>query len=52
MIAKLSSEHIEALDKRYGPIALKPREMKFIDRIVADSRDITLTHTARLSLPQ
>jgi aspartate 4-decarboxylase len=52
MIAKLPAEHIKALDKRYGPITLKPREMKFIDRIVADSRDIGLNHTAGLSLPQ
>lgn len=40
------------LDKRYGPLTLKPREMKLIDRIVADSRDIALNHTAGLSLPQ
>lgn len=30
----------------------KPREVKFIDRIVADSRDVALNHTAGLSLPQ
>ncbi|UZF93758.1 bifunctional aspartate transaminase/aspartate 4-decarboxylase [Bosea sp. NBC_00550] len=41
-----------ALDSRYGPLTLKPREMKLIDRIVADSRDIALNHTAGLSLPQ
>lgn len=40
------------LDKRYGPLTLKPREMRLIDRIVADSRDIALNHTAGLSLPQ
>ena len=43
---------MKALDKRYGPITLEPRKMKFIDRIVADSRDIGLNHTAGLSLPQ
>src|SRR5215211_1813032 len=52
MIAKLPAEHVEALDKRYGPITLEPRKLKFIDRIVADSRDIGLNHTAGLSLPQ
>ena len=52
MIAKLPAEHVTALDKRYGPITLEPRKMKFIDRIVADSRDIGLNHTAGLSLPQ
>lgn len=46
-------EKIQALlDKRYGPLTLKPREMKLIDRVVADSRDIALNHTAGLSLPQ
>jgi aspartate 4-decarboxylase len=40
------------LDKRYGPITLEPRKFKFVDRIVADSRDIGLNHTAGLSLPQ
>ena len=52
MIAKLPDEHVKALDKRYGPITLEPRKFKFIDRIVADSRDIGLNHTAGLSLPQ
>jgi aspartate 4-decarboxylase len=41
-----------ALDKRYGPLTLEPRKLKFIDRIVADSRDVALNHTAGLSLPQ
>jgi aspartate 4-decarboxylase len=52
MIAKLPAKHVTALDKRYGPITLEPRNLKFIDRIVADSRDIGLNHTAGLSLPQ
>jgi aspartate 4-decarboxylase len=52
MIAKLPNQHVKALDKRYGPITLEPRKFKFIDRIVADSRDIGLNHTAGLSLPQ
>lgn len=52
MITKLPGEHLKALDRRYGPISLTPREIKFIDRIVADSRDIGLNHTAGLSLPQ
>jgi aspartate 4-decarboxylase len=52
MIAKLPDEHVKALDKRYGPLTLEPRKMKFIDRIVADSRDVGLNHTAGLSLPQ
>jgi aspartate 4-decarboxylase len=41
-----------ALDKRYAPLTLEPRTLRFIDRIVADSRDVALNHTAGLSLPQ
>jgi aspartate 4-decarboxylase len=52
MIAKHKGETLKALDKRYSPITLEPRKLKFIDRIVADSRDIALNHTAGLSLPQ
>jgi aspartate 4-decarboxylase len=52
MIAKLPEAQQKALDKRYGPLTLEPRKLKFIDRIVADSRDIALNHTAGLSLPQ
>jgi aspartate 4-decarboxylase len=52
MIGKLPDNHMKALDKRYAPIVLEPRKLKFIDRIVADSRDIGLNHTAGLSLPQ
>ena len=51
-IAGLPDTALKALDKRYGPLTLKPREIKFIDRIVADSRDVALNHTAGLSLPQ
>jgi aspartate 4-decarboxylase len=42
----------QALDRRYSALTLNPRELKFIDRIVADSRDVALNHTAGLSLPQ
>jgi aspartate 4-decarboxylase len=52
MIAELSGADLKALDKRYSPITLEPRKLKFIDRIVADSRDVGLNHTAGLSLPQ
>jgi aspartate 4-decarboxylase len=51
-IAQLSDAILKALDKRYGELALEPRKIKFIDRIVADSRDVALNHTAGLSLPQ
>jgi aspartate 4-decarboxylase len=52
MIAKLPDAELQKLDKRYGPLTLEPRKLKFIDRIVADSRDVALNHTAGLSLPQ
>jgi aspartate 4-decarboxylase len=42
----------QALDRRYTGLTLQPRTLKFIDRIVADSRDVALNHTAGLSLPQ
>jgi aspartate 4-decarboxylase len=51
-IAKLPAKDLAALDKRYGALTLEPRKVKLIDRIVADSRDVALNHTAGLSLPQ
>jgi len=52
MIARHPEAIQEKLDKRYGALTLEPSRIKFIDRIVADSRDIALNHTAGLSLPQ
>jgi aspartate 4-decarboxylase len=52
MISKLPDADLKALDKRYGALTLEPRKIKFIDRIVADSRDVALNHTAGLALPQ
>jgi len=52
MIGKLPEEDREALNTRYGTISLEPEKIKFIDRLVADSRDVALNHTAGLSLPQ
>jgi len=52
MIAKLPDADLKALDKRYGTLVLEPRNIRFIDRIVADSRDVALNHTAGLALPQ
>jgi aspartate 4-decarboxylase len=51
-IAALPADVLQALDRRYAPLTLTPRSIRFIDRIVADSRDIALNHTAGLSLPQ
>jgi aspartate 4-decarboxylase len=52
MIARLPQPDRDALHQRYGTIALAPQKLKFIDRLVADSRDVALNHTAGLSLPQ
>lgn len=40
------------LDKRYGSLSMHPSKIKFIDRLVADSRSVALNHTAGLSTPQ
>src|SRR5258707_10503291 len=52
MNANMPVQLVLALDNRYGPNTLEPRKLNSIDRIVADSRDIGLNHTAGLSLPQ
>ncbi len=52
MLAKMPEAFKKKLDKRYGPLTLEPRKIKFIDRMVADSRCVALNHTAGLSLPQ
>lgn len=38
--------------KRYAALSTNPDEILFIDRIVADSRQVALNHTAGLSTPQ
>lgn len=38
--------------KLYSSLTLYPEKLKFIDRLVADSRQVALNHTAGLSLPQ
>ncbi|SDN85307.1 bifunctional aspartate transaminase/aspartate 4-decarboxylase [Afipia sp. GAS231] len=40
------------LDKRYSSLTTTPRDLRFIDRLVADSRAVALNHTAGLSVPQ
>ena len=52
MIAALPIRQKRALDRRYGTLSLHPDKIKFIDRLVADSRSVALNHTAGLSLPQ
>ena len=51
-LATLPATDRAALRKRYGSLTTNPDGLRFIDRIVADSRDVALNHTAGLSLPQ
>ncbi|MFI0988205.1 bifunctional aspartate transaminase/aspartate 4-decarboxylase [Streptomyces exfoliatus] len=52
MLANLPQAEKDRLDKRYGTLSLEPEKIRFIDRLVADSRQVALNHTAGLSLPQ
>jgi aspartate 4-decarboxylase len=52
MIAKHPPALKAKLNKRYSSLTTEPESMKFIDRMVAESRSICLNHTAGLSLPQ
>ncbi|QCO06976.1 bifunctional aspartate transaminase/aspartate 4-decarboxylase [Azospirillum argentinense] len=51
-IAGLPEERKAALDRRYGSLVPDARALRFIDRLVADSRTVALNHTAGLSTPQ
>ncbi|MDE6207056.1 MAG: bifunctional aspartate transaminase/aspartate 4-decarboxylase [Muribaculaceae bacterium] len=52
LIATLPDAEKEDLRKRYESLTLDVPHLKFIDRMVADSRDVALNHTAGLSTPQ
>lgn len=52
MLQALPEDELQKLDQRYSSLTNQPREVKFIDRLVADSRTVALNHTAGLSLPQ
>ncbi|KFA59501.1 aspartate 4-decarboxylase [Gilliamella sp. wkB18] len=51
-IKTLPSKTKQILNKRYSSIVTDPENLKFIDRLVADSRAVALNHTAGLSTPQ
>jgi aspartate 4-decarboxylase len=42
----------DLLATRYASLTDRPQALKFIDRLVADSRAVALKHTAGLSVPQ
>lgn len=51
-IAALPPKARKDLHTRYASITTDPDSLKFIDRLVADSRTVALNHTAGLSTPQ
>ncbi len=52
LLKELPQDIKEELKQRYEALSINPEEIKFIDRIVADSRQVALNHTAGLSTPQ
>ena len=51
-LAALPEADKAMLDERYRSLTAEPRKLKFIDRMVADSRTVAQNHTAGLSTPQ
>ena len=52
LLAELPRDVKKELHHRYESITTEPDKLKFIDRLVADSRTVALNHTAGLSTPQ
>ncbi|MFL0194728.1 aspartate 4-decarboxylase [Clostridium sp. WILCCON 0269] len=52
LLKSLPEDKKKSLKKRYEALSINPEEINFIDRIVADSRQVALEHTAGLSTPQ
>lgn len=52
LIKQLPEDIKKELIQRYEGISTNPDDIPFIDRIVADSRQVALNHTAGLSTPQ
>ncbi|NDW09621.1 aspartate 4-decarboxylase [Dysgonomonas sp. 520] len=52
MLSAIPEKDKQRLAKLYESLTLHPEKLKFIDRLVADSRQVALNHTAGLSTPQ
>lgn len=52
MLSAIPEKEKQRLAKLYESLTLHPEKLKFIDRLVADSRQVALNHTAGLSSPQ
>jgi aspartate 4-decarboxylase len=51
LISELPQVKKNIIAERYSSLTTEPEKIKFIDRIVADSRQVALNHTAGLSTP-
>lgn len=51
-LKQLPEDKIAILNHRYASMTMHPEKVRFIDRMVADSRQVALNHTAGLSTPQ
>jgi aspartate 4-decarboxylase len=45
-------KNLEQINQRYAMMSTKPEKIKFMDRILADSRQVAEAHVAGLSTPQ
>jgi len=52
LLAELPEDKKKLLRKRYSIVSENPDSIRFIDRLVMDSRDVALAHTGGLSTPQ
>ena len=52
LLRQLPAKQLQELDGRYASLSQHPAQLRFIDRLVADSREVALNHTAGLSTPQ
>lgn len=52
LISELPKDKKDIIKERYSSLTIEAEKVKFIDRIVADSRQVALNHTAGLSTPQ
>ncbi|MCD7971460.1 MAG: aspartate 4-decarboxylase [Candidatus Azobacteroides sp.] len=52
MLSALPEKEKGKMATLYESLTIHPKKLKFIDRLVADSRQVALNHTAGLSTPQ
>jgi aspartate 4-decarboxylase len=52
LLKQLPADKKEMLHRRYASLSPHPEDLRWIDRMVADSRQVALNHTAGLSTPQ